>query len=102
MSLSLCRVVNKSMKMNPKQLYFVQLNLSLSALWNGTVSNKEPLNVGTIEISKQASLEELKTQVLALSYFTEQNVSSIHLLRLRLMENKKLTTVLKGLNNTLQ
>ncbi|CAE1293695.1 USP40 [Acanthosepion pharaonis] len=73
-------------------------------LWNGTesVSKKEPLNVGTIEISKQASLEELKSQVLALPYFSEQGVSSIHLLRLRLMENKRLTTVLKGLNNSLQ
>lgn len=79
-------------------------NEFVSALWNGTesVSKKEPLNVGTIEISKQASLEELKSQVLALPYFSEQGVSSIHLLRLRLMENKRLTTVLKGLNNSLQ
>ncbi|XP_053373071.1 ubiquitin carboxyl-terminal hydrolase 40-like isoform X2 [Mercenaria mercenaria] len=63
-------------------------------------SEPHPVNIGEIEISRESTLFDLKEQVLTL--VGDLPIPSVDFMRLRLKEQKRLTTVLRDNNQTLK
>lgn len=61
-----------------------------------------PTELGDIIISKTSALSDLKSQVMVLPSVEQLSIPSAEHLRLRLIEDKRLTQVLKGASQTLQ
>ncbi|XP_064614511.1 ubiquitin carboxyl-terminal hydrolase 40-like [Liolophura sinensis] len=61
-----------------------------------------PMLMGYVEISKEATLEDLKLQVMTLPQVMDLPIPSPDFLRLRLVEQGRLSSVLKGPAQTLQ
>ena len=62
----------------------------------------EPLELGEVIISKLDSLDDLKIHVMAFPEMEDVAVPTTQFLRVRLVEDKRLTTVLKGSSQSLQ
>lgn len=63
-------------------------------------SEQHPVNIGTIEISRESSLFDLKEQVMTL--IGELPIPSVDFMRLRLKEKDRLTTILRDNKQTLR
>lgn len=69
----------------------------------GEISNSlQPIHLGDIEISKDATLSELKEQVMTLNRVSELPIPTTEFMRLRLKEKGRLTLVLRDNNQTLR
>lgn len=69
----------------------------------GEITNSiQPFLLGDVEISKEATLRDLKQQVMTLNRVTELPIPSDEFMRLRLKEKDRLTTVLRDSNQTLR
>lgn len=66
------------------------------------LGNCKPACAGDVIISKMATLEELKQQLLTLPVLSQLPVPTTDFLRVRLMENKLPTLVLRGSTQILQ
>ncbi|XP_046546355.1 ubiquitin carboxyl-terminal hydrolase 40-like [Haliotis rubra] len=62
----------------------------------------QPLQVGEIEISKDATLEDLKLQIMTLPAMTDMPVPTFEFLRVRLVSDHRPGQVLRGLTQTLR
>ncbi|XP_077978745.1 ubiquitin carboxyl-terminal hydrolase 40-like [Glandiceps talaboti] len=75
---------------------------SASSTTDGGNSTNQPVQIGEIEISKDATLEDLKMQVLTLPQMMEISVPTINFLRLRVIENHNPTRILRNMDQTLK
>ncbi|KAK3588315.1 hypothetical protein CHS0354_004734 [Potamilus streckersoni] len=69
---------------------------------NKAPSRSPPVQIGEIEISKTATLDDFKLHVMTLLIATELMVPSPDFMRLRLVEHGKPARVLRDINQTLQ
>jgi hypothetical protein len=79
-----------------------------TGLWNtssGEVTpgdQTEALHVGEIQVSVDSTLDDLKLQVMTLPAITDLGVPMTEFLRVRVIEDGRPTTVLKGASQTLR
>lgn len=84
------------------------LSTGIQNLWNNssgetTAGNKkESLLVGEVEVSLDATLDDLKLQVMTLPAINDLGVPMTDFLRIRVIEDGELVTVLKGGSQTLR
>ncbi|XP_060557889.1 LOW QUALITY PROTEIN: ubiquitin carboxyl-terminal hydrolase 40-like [Ruditapes philippinarum] len=64
------------------------------------ISDAQPVNIGEVEISRDSDLSDLKEQVMTLA--SDLPIPTIDFMRLRLVEQKRLSTVLRDNNLTLR
>jgi len=62
----------------------------------------QPIHLGDLEISRDATLGELKLQVMTLNKVSELPIPSVEFIRLRLREKDRLTLVLRDIDQTLR
>ena len=80
----------------------------LTDLWNSSSGNElsgnqmQALLVGEIEVSLDMTLDDLKLQVMTLPAIVDLGVPTVEFLRIRVIEDGYLTTVLKGGSQTLR
>ena len=65
-------------------------------------ASSEPILLGEVQISKEATLDDLKGQIMTLPLMLEVSVPMAQFLRLRMLENGRPTLVLKGSSEKLQ
>ncbi|XP_022306322.2 ubiquitin carboxyl-terminal hydrolase 40-like [Crassostrea virginica] len=84
------------------------LSTGIQNLWNSSSGNelsgnqKQALLVGEIEVSLDMTLDDLKLQVMTLPAIVDLGVPTVEFLRIRVIEDGYLTTVLKGGSQTLR
>ncbi|CAI9727683.1 ubiquitin carboxyl-terminal hydrolase 40-like [Octopus vulgaris] len=79
------------------------LTITFQSLWNGSDNKAEkdsPIFLDNLEVSKMSTLEELKVRLMELPQLA--NVNNYYYLRLKVMEDNEMKTILKGHNNTIQ
>lgn len=85
------------------QCFMITGSVNSETVRAGEITNSvQPLLLGDVEISKEATLRDLKQQVMTLSRVTELPIPSDEFMRLRLKEKDRLTTVLRDSNQTLR
>ncbi|XP_069111177.1 ubiquitin carboxyl-terminal hydrolase 40-like [Argopecten irradians] len=67
-----------------------------------TTESAEPLTIGEVEVSLQDTLEDFQQLVMTLPVMADLNIPTIHFIRVRLIEEGQLTTVLRPATQTLQ
>lgn len=67
-----------------------------------SITSKEPVYLGDIEVALVMTLEEFKFQILTLPSLSELSLPTQGFLRVTMVESGYLSTVLKGTSQTLQ
>ena len=68
----------------------------------GVSSKPHPTWLGEVEISREATLEDLKHQVLTLDAVADLPIAGVNFMRLRFVERKQIAGVLKENDKTLR
>ncbi|XP_041365456.1 ubiquitin carboxyl-terminal hydrolase 40-like [Gigantopelta aegis] len=80
----------------------IQALMSKILTTTSCASHKGLAPIGEVQISKDASLEELKQKILMLPQVLELYITTPDFIRIRLIENNRLTTILRVLHQSLR
>ncbi|XP_056008037.1 ubiquitin carboxyl-terminal hydrolase 40-like [Ostrea edulis] len=98
----------ESAQQSSKSGFLSWLSSGIQRLWNTssgevTAGNQtDALHVGDIQVSVDSTLDDLKLQVMTLPAITDLGVPMAEFLRVRVIEDGRLATILKGESQTLR